>query len=192
VTAAVAVLALSVLGCSEGTTYGDGTVQSAATTSSVSSGSPAPTSPAAAGAEFELPEAIECHTYYRPQGERSNEGAQERSLRVERRDGLVDGERGEGTLEFPTMVLDVSYIGEARMGRVVGDAPDLMPGEVYVTVTTDAGERLVHTLYQVRSVSLDDIDFGGFGFTGLQYVSQATRSSRCGARRPRDRRIEWV
>ena len=144
----VAAATLLAVGCTGGSA-GDGAPGTADAATSTGAD-------AVVGAEVALPSSIECGTQYRPNADDLDD-AEEATLTVEPTSGPAAEPEA---LTFPTMTLSVAYLGDAPEGR-----------NVTVTVTTDAGEPLVHTLYQLGEMPLDEIDFaGGHGFTGLQYV----------------------
>jgi hypothetical protein len=103
-----------------------------------------------------LPARIVCGTQYRPVAE-SLEGAEEKVLTVER-DDL--GTNAGVSLEFPTMTITVSYVGDVPDGRVV-----------MIAVTTSDSKPLSTVLYQLGDLRLSEVGFAGdHGFTGLHYV----------------------
>jgi hypothetical protein len=103
-----------------------------------------------------LPARIVCGTQYRPDAA-SLEGADERELTVERDDG---GTSAGASLEFPTMTITASYVGNVPEGP-----------SVLVVVTTSDAKPLLTVLYQVGDIGLSEVDFAGdHGFTGLHYV----------------------
>jgi hypothetical protein len=122
-----------------------------------SAGEPSSSTAAAGAADDRLADSIDCTTQYRPDAE-TLEGAEEPTLSV-RPSGSLTGERE--TLTFPTMELEVTAFGAVPDGA----------GSVSVVVRSSTGEELVRTLYQLGSVPFADVDFGGLGFTGLQYVT---------------------
>jgi hypothetical protein len=103
-----------------------------------------------------LPARIVCGTQYRPVAE-SLEGAEEKVLTVERDDvGATAG----ASLEFPTMTLTASYVGDVPDGRVV-----------MIVVTTSDSKPLLTVLYQLGDIELSEVGFAGdHGFTGLHNV----------------------
>lgn len=102
-----------------------------------------------------LPAAITCTAQYRPD-HASDAGQVTEELTVLRTDGVPPAPQ---TLELPDFRLEVTYVGDAPEGR-----------NVRVVVTTDDGEPLVSTLYQVDTDEGLRGGFGTHGFTGLQYV----------------------
>ena len=112
-----------------------------------------------AGAAEEVsdpPEAIRCGTQYRPDAS-SLMGAEEVVLVAEQSDGI-----GPVPVRhtFPTMVVEITYVGQAPEGN-----------HVTVRVLGDTGESVLTSLYQFGSGDELRTNFaGGHGFTGLNYV----------------------
>jgi hypothetical protein len=68
--------------------------------------------------------------------------------------------------EFPTMIVEVTYQGEAPDGN-----------NVVIVVETADGEEILRSLYQFTTGDELRTDFaGGHGFTGLNYVGYASAS----------------
>ncbi|MFE3461138.1 hypothetical protein ACFXKD_26640 [Nocardiopsis aegyptia] len=105
----------------------------------------------------DLPAEITCNTFYRPDAG-SGVGQEKVTVTVERHDGVPGAEE---SVEFDTMGLSVTYVGDAPEGRVV-----------WVVVTGEEGEELATQLYQFGVPPPQDISFiGNHGFTGLAYVT---------------------
>ncbi|GAA4421390.1 hypothetical protein GCM10023169_14280 [Georgenia halophila] len=102
----------------------------------------------------ELPAALTCTLFYRPEAG-SAAGEEHVDLTVPRADHLTPApERAT----FEGLVVEVTYTGEAPEGR-------------NVRVVVSSGDALLLTsLYQVEPGSALDGQFGAHGFTGLQYV----------------------
>ncbi|MPV38731.1 hypothetical protein [Georgenia subflava] len=102
-----------------------------------------------------LPAAIACTTQYRPD-HASDAGQRQDRLTVLRAVGVPAAPEA---LELPDFHLEVTYTGEAPEGRTVR-----------LVVTTEDGDPLVSTLYQLDAPEDLAEHFGTQGFTGLHYV----------------------
>jgi hypothetical protein len=106
-------------------------------------------------ASEELPAEITCDAFYRPDTG-GGSGQEEATLTVARSDGGA-----EESVEFDTMALSVTYVGDAPEGHTAS-----------VVVTGGDGEELSRHLYQFGDPPPQDISFSGeHGFTGLAYVT---------------------